>query len=47
MLLLGPGVLTAWSLVITRVYQHTQGSLLLSILMHASISPSALIFEQQ
>ena len=47
MLLLGPGVLTAWSLIITRVYQRTQGSLLLSILMHASISSSALIFGQQ
>jgi uncharacterized protein len=45
-LLLGPCLLTAWSLVITRVYQHTQGSLLLSILMHASISSSALIFGQ-
>ena len=47
MLLLGPGVLTAWSLVLTRVYENTQGSLLLSILMHASISSSALIFGQQ
>jgi membrane protease YdiL (CAAX protease family) len=47
MLLLGPGVLTVWSLVLTRVYENTQGSLLLSILMHASISSSALIFGQQ
>lgn len=46
MLLLGPGVLTAWSLIITRVYEHTQGSLLLSILMHVSLSSSALIFGQ-
>ena len=46
MLLLGPGLLTAWSLILTRVYQGTQGSLLLSILMHASISSSALIFGQ-
>lgn len=46
-LLLGPCVLTAWSLVITRVYERTQGSLLLSILMHASISSTALIFGQQ
>lgn len=47
MLMLGPILLTAWSLVLTRVYQHTQGSLLLSILMHASISSSALIFGLQ
>jgi membrane protease YdiL (CAAX protease family) len=46
-LLLGPGVLTAWSLIITWVYERTQGSLLISILMHASISSSALIFGQQ
>ncbi|HEX2991980.1 MAG TPA: CPBP family intramembrane glutamic endopeptidase [Anaerolineales bacterium] len=46
MLLLGPALLTAWSLIITRVYQRTQGSLLLSILMHASLSSSALIFGQ-
>jgi membrane protease YdiL (CAAX protease family) len=46
-LLLGPCLLTAWSLVLTRVYEHTQASLLLSILMHASISSSALIFGQQ
>lgn len=46
MLLLGPVLLTAWSLIITRVYQGTQGSLLLSILMHASLSSSALIFGQ-
>jgi membrane protease YdiL (CAAX protease family) len=46
MLLLGPALLTAWSLIITRVYQRTQGSLLISILMHASLSSSALIFGQ-
>ena len=46
MLLLGPALLTAWSLIITRVYQRTQSSLLLSILMHASLSSSALIFGQ-
>lgn len=42
----GPCLLTAWSLIITSVYEHTQGSLLLSILMHASLSSSALIFGQ-
>lgn len=46
MLLLGPALLTAWSLVLTRVYQHTRGSMLLAILMHASISSSAFIFGQ-
>jgi len=45
-LLVGPILLTAWSLILTRVYQGTQGSLLLSILMHASLSSSALIFGQ-
>jgi hypothetical protein len=45
-LLLGPVLLTAWSLIITWVYEHTQGSLLLSILMHASLSSSAFIFGQ-
>lgn len=45
-LLLGPVLLTAWALLLTRLYQHTGGSLLLSILMHASISSSALIFGQ-
>lgn len=44
--LLGPCLLTAWSLIITSVYEHTRGSLLLSILMHASLSSSALIFGQ-
>lgn len=43
---LGPCLLTAWSLIMTSVYEHTQGSLLLSILMHASLSSSALIFGQ-
>jgi hypothetical protein len=47
MLLLGPCLLTAWSFLLTRMYQHTRGSMLLSILMHASISSSALIFGQQ
>ncbi|PKO14542.1 MAG: hypothetical protein CVU39_13770 [Chloroflexi bacterium HGW-Chloroflexi-10] len=46
MLLLGPGVLTAWSLIMTRVYQNTNGSLLISILMHTGISSTALIFGQ-
>ncbi|MCA9875739.1 MAG: CPBP family intramembrane metalloprotease [Anaerolineales bacterium] len=46
MLLVGPILLSAWALVLTRVYQGTQGSLLLSILMHASLSSSALIFGQ-
>lgn len=46
MLLLGPFLLTAWSLIMTRVYEWTQGSLLLSILMHASLSSSALILGQ-
>jgi uncharacterized protein len=47
MLLLGPGLLTAWSLVLTTVYMRTQGSLLMSLLMHASISSSALILGQR
>lgn len=45
--LLGPGLLTAWSLVLTCVYERTQGSLLMSILMHAGISSSALILGQK
>ena len=45
--LLGPGLLTAWSLILTRVYQCTQTSLLMSILTHASISSSALVFSTQ
>ena len=45
-ILLGPILLTAWAIVITWVYEHTQGSLLLAWLMHASISSSALIFGQ-
>jgi len=44
--LLGPILLTAWSLIITRVYERTQGSLLIAFCMHASISSSALIFGQ-
>jgi membrane protease YdiL (CAAX protease family) len=46
MLLLGPALLTAWSLILTWAYEGTQGSMLLSIAMHASISFSALIFGQ-
>jgi membrane protease YdiL (CAAX protease family) len=46
MLLVGPALLTAWALILTWVYEHTQGSLLISLLMHASISSSALIFGQ-
>lgn len=46
MLLLGPGVLTAWSLVLTCVHRRTGGNLLVSILMHAGISSSALVFGQ-
>jgi membrane protease YdiL (CAAX protease family) len=45
-LLLGPGVLTARSLVQTRVHQGTQGSLLMAILVHAAGSGAALIFGQ-
>lgn len=44
--LLGPVLLTAWSVVITWVYERTQGSMLLAYFMHASISSSALIFGQ-
>ena len=46
MLMLGPVLLTAWSLILTWVYERTNGSLLLSVLMHASISSSALILGQ-
>lgn len=45
-LLLGPILLTAWAIIITWVYERTQGSLLLAWLMHATISSSALIFGQ-
>ena len=44
--LLGPVLLTAWSFIITWVYERTQGSMLLAYFMHASISSSALIFGQ-
>jgi len=44
--LLGPILLTAWSMVITWVYERTQGSMLIAFFMHASISSSALIFGQ-
>lgn len=46
LLLLGPVLLTAWSLVLTVVYTHTRGSLRVAVLMHASISSSALFFGQ-
>ena len=46
MLMVGPVLLTAWSLILTWVYERTNGSLLLSILMHAGISSSALIVGQ-
>lgn len=45
-ILLGPILLTAWAVIITWVYERTQGSLLLAWLMHATISSSALIFGQ-
>ena len=45
-ILLGPILLTAWSVIITWVYERTQASLLLAFFMHASISSSALIFGQ-
>jgi membrane protease YdiL (CAAX protease family) len=45
-ILLGPILLTAWSFIITWVYERTQGSLLIAFFMHASISSSALIFGQ-
>ena len=44
--LLGPILLTAWSFIITLVYERTQGSLLIAFFMHASLSSSALIFGQ-
>ena len=44
--LLGPVLLTAWSLVMTWVYERTEGSLLVAYFMHASISSSALVFGQ-
>lgn len=46
-LMLGPILLMAWSLVLTWVYEGTRGSLLLSVLMHASLSSSALILGQK
>ncbi len=45
--LLGPILLTAWSLILTWVYKGTSGSILMSIVVHASISSSALIFGQK
>lgn len=44
--LLGPGLLTAWSLLMTWVHLHTGGSLLAALLVHASISSSALVLAQ-
>ena len=44
--LLGPILLTAWSFIITWVFENTQGSLLIAYFMHASISSSALILGQ-
>ncbi len=41
--LLGPLMLTAWSLVMTVVFERSQGSLVLAVLMHTSISSSALV----
>lgn len=46
-LLLGPLLLTAWSFIITAVYERTGGNLLVSFLLHAGISSSALIFGQK
>jgi membrane protease YdiL (CAAX protease family) len=46
MLLLGPGLLTAWSLLLTIVHLRTGGSLLASVGVHASISSSALVLGQ-
>lgn len=45
-ILLGPVLLTAWSFIITWVFERTQGSLLLAYFMHASLSSSALLFGQ-
>jgi hypothetical protein len=45
-LLLGPVLLGSWSLLLTLLYLRTDGSLLLSVAMHASISSSALVFAQ-
>jgi uncharacterized protein len=41
-----PVLLTAWSLVLTRVYERTGGNLLLAMLMHATIPSSALVLGQ-
>lgn len=45
-ILQGPVLLTAWSFIITWVFEGTQGSMLLAYFMHASLSSSALIFGQ-
>jgi membrane protease YdiL (CAAX protease family) len=44
-LLLGPVTLSAWSLLLTLLYLKTGGSLLLSVVMRASMSSSAAIFQ--
>lgn len=46
-ILLGPILLSAWSFIITMIYERTKGNLLVSFFMHASISSSALIFGQK
>ncbi len=45
LLLLGPGLLTAWSLLLTLLHLRSGGSLLAAWAGHASISASALIFS--
>jgi uncharacterized protein len=46
-ILVGPILLSAWSFILTRVFERTKGNLLVSFFMHASISSSALIFGQK
>lgn len=43
-LLSGPVLLTAYAALLTWLYQRTQASMLVSVLFHACISSSALIF---
>ena len=45
-ILLGPILLTAWSIIMTWAFESTKTNLLMSYLMHASLSSSALIFGQ-
>ncbi|MFN8473966.1 MAG: type II CAAX endopeptidase family protein [Anaerolineae bacterium] len=40
-----PILLTAYSVMLTWVYNHTRGSMLLCVLFHAAISSSALLFS--